>query len=487
MIKRIWKKYQNFPVQVRASFWFLICSFLQKGISTISTPIFTRLLTTAEYGQYNVFDSWLKIVTIFVSLHLYSGVYVQGLVKNSEHRKEYSSSLQGLTLTLTAGWTVIYLLFRDFWNARFRLTTVQMLAMLVMIWATAAFNFWANEQRVEYRYVRLVTATLIVSIAKPTVGILFVLRAEDKVTARILGLMLVELIGYTGFFIVQMWRGRVFYSGKFWKHALLFNLPLIPHYLSQTVLNSADRIMIKDMVGPSEAGIYALAYQISLIMMLFNTALSQTMSPWIYQKIKDRRAEDISRVAYLAMGMIAFVNLGVIAIAPEAVAIFAPKTYHEAIWVIPPVTMSVLYLFSYDIFAKFEFYYEKTKFIMLASSFGAILNVVLNYIFIKIYGYYAAGYTTLFCYIIYAFAHYFFMRKICREEMGGVYVYDSRILLFIYGIFMGAGFLLMMTYNHPAVRYGIIAVTFAALIIKRKAVAGLVKQMASLRKAKKKS
>ena len=79
------------------------------------------------------------------------------------------------------------------------------------------------------------------------------------------------------------------------------------------------------------------------------------------------------------------------------------------------------------------------------------------------------------------------MRKICREEMGGVYVYDSRILLFIYGIFMGAGFLLMMTYNHPAVRYGIIAVTFAALIIKRKAVAGLVKQMASLRKAKKKS
>ena len=43
------QKYRNMSVQV-GSFWFLICSFLQKGISSITTPIFTRLLTTEEYG-----------------------------------------------------------------------------------------------------------------------------------------------------------------------------------------------------------------------------------------------------------------------------------------------------------------------------------------------------------------------------------------------------------------------------------------------------
>ena len=75
------KKYRSMPVQVKASLWFLICSFLQKGISTVSTPIFTRLLSTAEYGQYNVFNSWLGIITIFVTLNLSAGVYTQGLVK----------------------------------------------------------------------------------------------------------------------------------------------------------------------------------------------------------------------------------------------------------------------------------------------------------------------------------------------------------------------------------------------------------------------
>lgn len=485
MFNKLWNKYKSFPVQVRASFWFLICSFLQRGISVITTPIFTRLLSTEEYGRYGAFDSWLKIVTIFVSLHLYSGVHTQGLVKFSEDRKRYSSSIQGLTLVLCLAWTVIYLLFHDYWNRLFSLTTVQMLAMLVMIWATSAFNLWAGEQRVEYRYQRLVLATLVASVAKPVVGILFVKYATDKVTARILGLALVELVCYTGFFIVQMMRGKQFYSKKYWTHALMFNLPLIPHYLSQTVLNSADRIMIKDMVGASEAGIYTLAYSISQIMTLFNTALSHTLSPWIYQKIKDNKAQDITRIAYLAMFGIAVLNLGLIAVAPEMVALFAPASYHEAIWVIPPVAMSVLFIFSYDLFAKFEFYFEKTRLIMVASVIGAALNVGLNYIFIRLYGYYAAAYTTLFCYIVYVVAHYCFMKKICRDYLNNVEVYSTKLLLLFYSTFITLGFLLMFTYNYPLVRYGAIAVMLIVGIINHKRIGQAIRQIVSLRKRKK--
>ena len=60
-------KYRSIPVQVKASLWFLICAFLQKGISFITTPIFTRLLSTSEYGQYNVFNSWMNIIIVIVT------------------------------------------------------------------------------------------------------------------------------------------------------------------------------------------------------------------------------------------------------------------------------------------------------------------------------------------------------------------------------------------------------------------------------------
>ena len=141
MFEKVAERYREMPVQIKASFWFLLCSFLQKGISVITTPIFTRLLSTAEYGQYNVFNSWLSIATIFITLNLSYGVYTQGLIKFEDERNVFSSSLQGLTLMLVIGWTIIYALFHEFWNQLFSLTTIQMLLMLTMIWTTAVFGF----------------------------------------------------------------------------------------------------------------------------------------------------------------------------------------------------------------------------------------------------------------------------------------------------------------------------------------------------------
>ena len=458
MTTKLLKKYASFPIQVKASIWFLLCSFLQKGISVLTTPVFTRLLTTAEYGQYNVFNSWMGIVSIFITLNLCAGVYTQGLIKFDTESKIFSSSLQGLTLALVGFWTLIYALFHSFWNGVFSLTSVQMLAMLVMIWTSAVFSFWASEQRVILNYKTLVIVTLLVSLAKPIVGIFFVLHSEDKVTARILGLVIVEFVGYIGLFIAQMKRGKKFYSGKFWKYAVLYNIPLIPHYLSQTVLNSADRIMIGRMVGENEAGIYSLAYSISLIMTLFNTALSQTISPWIYQKIKDKQIKDIANVAYVSLAVIAAVNIVLIAFAPEAVALFAPKSYFDAIWVIPPVAMSVYFMFAYDLFAKFQFYYEKTKFVMIASVAAALLNIVLNYIFINIFGYYAAGYTTLFCYISSTAGHYIFMRYISGKYMRGERPYSLKILLIITIAFTSLGMVFLIFYKYTLLRYCLVLI-----------------------------
>jgi O-antigen/teichoic acid export membrane protein len=460
-------KYKKLPVQVKASAWFLVCAFMQRGISVLSTPIFTRILTTAEYGQYNVFNSWLGIITVFVSLNLYAGVFAQGIVKFDDERRKFASSLQGLCITLDAGWTIIYLVFRDFFNDTLGLTTVQMLAMFVMIWATAAYNFWSVDQRVDFKYRKLVLITIITSIAKPVVGIFLILHAEDKVTARILGLALVEVVAYLGLSISSFVKGKTFYSKKYWKYALSFNIPLIPHYLSQTVLNSADRVMIERMVGASEAGIYSLAYAISCVMTLFNTALEQTLEPWIYKKIKERKIEELSSVAYPSFICIAAVNVLLVAFAPEIVRMFAPLEYYDAIWVIPPVAASTYFTFMYSFFASFEFYFEKTKFVSVATMCGAVVNIILNYVFIKIFGYIAAGYTTLLCYFLYAFCHYICMRKICSIEFDGCKPYDEKILLIITIVFLTIVGLLLISYNYLIIRIVLIVGILLLLFVFR--------------------
>lgn len=462
------EKYKQLPIQVKASFWFLICGFLTKGVSLITTPIFTRLLSSAEYGQFGVFHSWYGMISVIVSLNLCSGVYSRGLVVYEDKRKEYSSSLQGLCFTLCVIWTVIYLFGRTFWNALFSLNTIQMLAMLAMIWLNSAFQFWALSQRVDFRYQRLVIVTGAAAVMQSALGIFLVLRFEDKVTARILGMLVVELVIYLWLFLVQMFQGKTFFSRIFWKHALLFNLPLVPHYLSMTLLNSADRIMIDRLAGSDKAGIYNLAYSVSQIMIIFNTALIQTFEPWLYKKIKNRDIEEISAVATPSFVLIAGVNILLIAFAPEVISIFAPAEYHEAVWIIPPVAMSVFFMYLYTFFAIFEFYYEKTRYVMTATAAGAMLNILLNYVCIQWFGYYAAGYTTLICYMLFSALHYYYMKKICREQLDRIHPYNESYLLGIIIVFMTAGFFLLVTYGCHVVRYITVFLFIICIFVKRK-------------------
>lgn len=474
-------KYRILPQAAKASLWFLACAFLQKAVQIVITPILTRLFTTAEYGQYSVFNSWMGIVTIFITLNLYSGVYAQGIVKFEDDRSAFSSSMQGLMTTMVVVYAGIYSVSSELWNQLLSITTVQMFAMFLMIWATGVYNFWAAEQRVEYRYKKLVFITIIVSIFKPLFGITAIILGNDNVTAYVATLAIVEVVAFSGLFWEQIQRGKKIFVAKYWKYALIFNVPLIPHYLSQTILNSSDRIMIAKMCGERDAGIYSLAYSVSLFMLIFNTALMQTISPWIYRKIKCKKIDSIAPIAYSSLGIIAIVNLIIIAFAPEVIKIFAPEEYYEAIWIIPPIAMSAFFMYAYDLFAKFAFYYEKTIFITIASVAGALLNLGLNYFFIEKMGYAVAAYTTLICYMLYALLHYLFMNRVCKKCCKGEKPYEGGKIIAITFGFLLCGFMLQMTYRSNVVRLGIIALSIVWLFVYRKKIILLVNEMLSLK------
>ena len=70
MIKKLRSRYQEIPLPAKASLWFVVCSLFQKGITFITTPFFTRMLSTSEYGETVLYSSWMEIVTIFATFQL---------------------------------------------------------------------------------------------------------------------------------------------------------------------------------------------------------------------------------------------------------------------------------------------------------------------------------------------------------------------------------------------------------------------------------
>lgn len=476
MLGKLKKYYQDLHEPVKASLWFLICGFLQKGISMLTTPIFTRIMTDAEYGRFSVYNSWLSILQIVVSLNLAAGVYTRGLVKNEEDQDRFSSSMLGLSTTCILIWSVVYFLFRNAINQWLELNTVLMVAMLLEIWSHAAYQFWSNRERVNYKYKKLVVLTLIYVILRPLLGVLCVLQVDTQhqVEARVLTTVLVNLILFTVLYIAISRKGKQFYNKEYWLYALKFNIPLLPHYLSQMVLNQSDRLMINSICGPTETAYYSVAYTLAMVLLILNNSVSGTMNPWIYKAIKNNETHKIGKVSYGVLGLIALLNMIVVLMAPELLGILAPDSYMAAVWVVPPVTVSVYFTFLYNLFATFEYYYEKTYYVTIATVAGAVLNIVLNAVFIPKFGFVAAGYTTLVCYILYAMAHYFFMKKVTKEQMNGAVIYDARIIIGIGAALVMGAAVIMLFYTKPLIRYGLLAAVLIGMVLKRKALLGVI-------------
>lgn len=461
------KKYKAISVQARAAIWFSACSILQKGISFIVVPIFTRILTTEQYGTYSLYLSWLQILTIITSLYLYYGVFTNGMNKYDTDRDRYISSMQGLTLTITAIVFAIFFVTQNAWSDILGLAPHLIFLMFVEMAVTPALSFWSGRQRFEYKYRKLVIVTLCKSIVNPILGLIMVSLAEDKATARILSVVIVEICFCGVIMIYQFLKGKCWIDKKYWKFALGMAIPLLPHYLSGMILNKGDQIMISKMVSTSAVAFYSVAYNIGMLVQIFTNAISNSFTPWIYQRIKADKYEKIPETINFLMLLVAAISLGLMLLSPELVLLFGSSGYASAAYVIPPVAASVFFIFLYNILATPQFYFEKTSFLMVSSILAAVVNLGLNYIFIKQYGYVAAGYTTLVCYVLYSIGHAIISRKVMKEFIPGKILFDYKCVVGLSVLVIFAGIGCNFLFDYKIVRYGLLVIFGVVAFVKR--------------------
>lgn len=470
MVKKLIRKYQNMPPALRAGLWFTICNFLQKGISFITVPIFTRLLTTEEYGLYSVYTSWHSIMTIFATLQLSYYVFNKGLVKYENDRDEFVVSIQSLSGVITLALMVLYVPFKDFIYIKTGMPTVLMLCMIVQIFFEPPVAYWTSRKRFEYDYRSVLIVTLGIAVTNPLFGIILIKSHlfENAALARVFSISLVTAVAGCVFAINIIKRGRKVISRKYWLYALAFNIPLIPHFLSSTILNQADRIMIERMTTKTNAALYSVAYSAAMVCNLFAQAIQQAFLPWLYQKMSKKEYGKIPAIINVFLIFMLAILTMIICFAPEIIWILGSSKYAEAIWVIPPVCGSVFFIFMQNFFANVEYYFEKTKVIALASVGVAMLNIALNYIFINKYGYLAAGYTTLFCYLAYSITHFLLMRRLCKaNDVDVSQLFDLKMVMILSIITLMIVFIMVSVYSYLIMRYSILIVILIGLLLSK--------------------
>lgn len=471
------EKYNELSKPVKASFWFTVCSFIQKGISFITVPIFTRLMSAEQYGAFTLYQSWDSVIIVFATLNLSYQVFNNGLVKYKDDQDGYTASMLGLSNACTTILLVLYLIFQDRINAFTGLSTPLFLLMFLQYYFNQALALWTVKERFFYRYRLLTAITLLSAVVSSALGVVGVAMLDDKVFARVASLALVNAIVGMLVYISILRKSRKFVCLEYWKFVLSLNLPLIPHYLSMTVLASSDRIMIASICGASFTAFYSIAYNVASILNMLISSINSSYIPWFYQKMEEGDDNSISRVSRTLLIVVGAFSLFPALFGPEIVKILGSEGYLEGVWVMPAVSVGVYFTFLYSLFSNYELFYESSRLIMFASISAAALNVTLNFILLPLFGFVAAGYTTLVCYIALALFHYWGMSRVSKQAPGRRIPFDTGAAIAVSIVLLILSVTVSLLYHNDVVRYAVIACSLIVLVAKHRSLSKVLSDM----------
>lgn len=468
LIQVSWIKYKNLSKPIKASLWFTACYIIQRGLQFIGIPIYTRIMPMDQYGQYSTFLSWFNFLCVITSLSIYSGTFNTAMIKYENDRDRYISAVQSLTFLISAGFSLCILLLHKYISYLTGYNIFFQLLLCIHLTLYPTLQYWSQKQRFLFEYKKLVLVTLINSLLSLLFGIVFVAISKNKALVLVFVTVIVQALINVVLYISLHIKGKCFYNKQYWNWTIKTALPLLPHYISEILLGHADRLMISQMCGITQAGIYNIVYQISMVMTIIRTGINGAFIPWLYYSIREKKYDAIKKATNLLIAMMALLTLLFMLIGPEILKIAAPSTYYEAVVDIPAIMIGGFYIFIYVLFMNIEVYYEKTRVVSIASALAATLNIILNYIFINEFGYLAAGYTTMISYISMAILHFIFLKGIINNNPEINLMYDFRFIFAASLFVVLAGILALFLYAYFFIRFLGIIVCLAIIIVNRK-------------------
>lgn len=472
-IQKFKNKYSLMSLPIKAGFWFTICNFMQRGITMITTPVFTRVLSQEDYGMVSTYFSWQTLLLMLSSLSLYKAM--MNLYIKYDDKEKVLSAISGLTLLVTTFWFIVYLLFSKQIAGLLQMSRELTFCLFFSFIFQGVIDCWSLYQRYIFNYKKLIVVTIALTLFSSVIGVISVLclsnSAEGRLIPQVAVIATIGMILYLSIFK----QNHTFYNKKMWIFALSFCVSLLPHYLSEFILQSSDKLMINYMCGTRDVAMYSIAYAAGSLINLITNAINSTFAPYQYQQIKAGNYEKLSKVANQVLLFVTIMLAGIMLFSKEIVLIFGGQKYLESTEVIIPICIGIYFNYLFQLFARVQEYYERKITIVVPSILCAVLNLLLNYIFINLYGYQAAAYTTFACYLIFCVIHYFFYKKVCKEELCGQQLYDIKGIVMISFSTIIAGIVISFINQYLVVKYFLILIILILLILYRRKIQNIIK------------
>ena len=401
--------------EVSATFWFIVSTFVVRAVSLITTPLYTRLLTNEQYGMISNYNTWSGILSIIFTLSIASNAFNKGLIQFENKRKEFLSSVIILTACTTFVGFMVCTVFKEFLYTFSSLEYKYFVFMFVGLFLNVSVGFWNLCKKFDGQYYSVIVFNIVSTVVAVPMTYLVIKYVDcDKVFAKIL---LESLIPYVWGGIYAVKSGIGVHKKVIWKFALVFCIPLLPHYMANHLLNQSDRLMITYYSGAGDTAIYSVAYMASQIINICWTVVTGVYIPWLYKKMNSKDLSKVRNSSTMIVMLVLVVCVVVMLFAPEYMKVMAPESYSEGTCVVPIIMAGTFCLMVCQMWSNVElFFMEKNYVVTIATLVSALINIILNMLMIPRLGYIAAAYTTLIGYLIMLVIHFVNVKQLKLQK-----------------------------------------------------------------------
>ena len=382
-------------------------------ISYLLLPLYTSKLDPSEYGNYDFICTLSIFLCPIITLLMEESMFRYLIDANSKvERKKIITQTIIYTFAGTVVFTVLASLIMGFGTDY---TPMYITAIITFVISNILIGLSNALSRGLGKIKLYSISNFILGISTIILNIVFILAlkagAEGLLWANTIANAFTAIVIF-GILKLPKYIGKI--DKPLMKDMIKYSVPLVPNSISWSIINMSDRIILTQMVSSAANGIYAMANKfpniINVLYGYFYTAWKESAAKIVKDENKNQYYNSIY---HDAKRFLYAVTICFIAVMPFAFPIFINEAYDEAYIYIPIVMIATYYSNLSSFYGGIFSAYKDTKIMGTTTIVAAVINLVVDLIFVNTFKIYAACFSTLIANLIV----YFYRKKKLKKYL----------------------------------------------------------------------
>ena len=285
---------------LRNSFIYLFSNILNASVPFVLLPLFSHYFSTDDYGRIAMFQILIIGLNGIIGLNTVGAASRHFFENDNKHTLTNYNSSSFFVLYFSVFLILsICLLFSNVIVDFLSIPKSWVFLAVFCSFGTFIIQFKLVQLQIRKKALNYGLLQVSNSIINLSLTILFIVFMNYGVEGRVWAVCISTLF-YAVFCFCSLKREKLlnFQLTKlnFVKDNLSFGLPLVPHVLGMFFLSSVDRFIINKKFGLSDAGIYMMAFQISLGLILVYDSINKAFVPFLFSTLKKNNYADKRKI-----------------------------------------------------------------------------------------------------------------------------------------------------------------------------------------------